>query len=104
MVSFASSLDQIFSTFDQRSSSTRPLVDADYRIVSTDHDEAWRIEIRGPAVRVADDDADRAADGEARGWGCDIVAWLSGRDPRGGGILASGDLSVLRLPQWFPFA
>jgi hypothetical protein len=43
------------------------------------------------------------ADGEAIGWGCDVAAWLYGRDPRGAGVLATGDLGVLRLPRWFPF-
>jgi hypothetical protein len=59
--------------------------------------------LRGHDVAVMPDDGE-AADGEARGWGCDVAAWLYGRDPRGGGIVASGDLGVLRLPQWFPFA
>jgi maleylpyruvate isomerase len=99
----SASLDQIFSTFDQRGSSTRPRLDTDFRIVSTDHDEAWRVQLRGGQVRVAPDDGS-PADGEARGWGCDIAAWLYGRDPRGGGVTASGDLTVLRLPTWFPYA
>ncbi len=54
-------------------------------------------------MTVVDDDGS-AADGEAIGWGCDVTAWLYGRDPRGGGILATGDLGVLRLPRWFPYA
>ena len=48
------------------------------------------------------DDDGSAADGEAIGWGCDVTAWLYGRDPRGGGILATGDLGVLRLPALVP--
>ena len=86
-----------------RAISTRPLVDIDYRVVTTDHDRAWRVELRGLDVRVLDDDGG-PADGEAVGWGCDVAAWLYGRDPRGGGVLASGDLGVLRLPRWFPYA
>jgi maleylpyruvate isomerase len=97
-------LAEIFSTFDRRSSPTRPLLDADYRVVSTDHDHAWRIELRGTRVKVTDDTDRKDVEGEGRGWGCDVAAWLYGRDPRGGGIIASGDLTVLRLPQWFPFA
>jgi hypothetical protein len=55
-------------------------------------------------VSVAGDhDDDALVDGEARGRGCDIAAWLCGRDPRGSAISATGDLAVLRLPQWFPF-
>jgi hypothetical protein len=96
-------LGEIFGTFADRSTNTRPLVDIDYRVISTDHEKAWRVVLRGNDVHVFGDDGE-AADGEARGWGCDIAAWLYGRDPRGGGVVASGDLGVLRLPQWFPFA
>jgi uncharacterized protein (TIGR03083 family) len=104
-VSFvAGALREIFSTFDRRAISTRPLLDVDYRIVTTDHERAWRVKLRGDAVAVSPDDNIDQADGEARGWGCDVAAWLYGRDPRGGGIVATGDLGVLRLPQWFPFS
>jgi len=96
-------LDEVFASLNSRAISTRPLVDIDYRVVTTDHDRAWRVELRGLDVRVLDDDGG-PADGEAAGWGCDIAAWLYGRDPRGGGVLASGDLGVLRLPRWFPYA
>jgi uncharacterized protein (TIGR03083 family) len=95
---------EIFDTFPQRSSNRRPLVDAEYLIVSTDHERAWRVALRGNGVAVEENPTDDGNDGEARGWGCDLVAWLYGRDPRGGGIVASGDPSVLRLPQWFPFS
>ena len=98
----SSALDEIFGTFALRATSTRPLLDASYRVVSTDHEKQWRVVLRGDHVTVTNDD--EPADGEARGWGCDITAWLYGRDPRGGGVVASGDLGVLRLPQWFPFA
>ncbi len=99
----ADALDEVFATLADRSAATRPLVDVDYRVVSTDHERAWRVELRGTRVEVGDDDGGRV-DGEASGWGCDIAAWLYGRDPRGGGVLASGDLGVLRLPRWFPYA
>ena len=64
------------------------------------------MELRGAEVRVIDVDYDDGtpADGEASGWGCDVAAWMYGRDPRGGGVLATGDIGVLRLPRWFPFA
>ena len=42
-------------------------------------------------------------DGVVSGWGCDVLAWLYGRDPSGAGLTASGDLSALRLPDWFPY-
>ena len=96
-------LDEIFTTFRERASNKRPMVDVDYRIASTDHDRAWRVELRGSSVRVVDDGGGRV-DGEAYGWGCDVAVWMYGRDPRGGGIVAGGDLGVLRLPRWFPFA
>jgi uncharacterized protein (TIGR03083 family) len=99
----AAALQEIFSTLPQRAVPTRPSVEIAYRVVTTDHDRAWRVEIRGTDVRVVDDDAS-ATDGEAIGWGCDVASWLYGRDPRGGGVLATGDLGVLRLPRWFPFA
>ena len=97
-------LHEIFAELPARAASTRPLVDIDYRVVSTDHDRAWRVSLRGANVHVTDADDGLAAEGEATGWGCDVAAWMYGRDPRGGGILASGDLGVLRLPRWFPFA
>ncbi len=97
-------LDEVISTLPDRALVNRPRVDIEYRVVCTDHDRAWRIELHGDHIGVRDDDG-AAADGEAIGWGCDIVAWLYGRDPRGGGgIVASGDLAVLRLPTWFPYA
>ncbi|MDQ1461308.1 MAG: maleylpyruvate isomerase [Actinomycetota bacterium] len=98
-------LDEIFGSLVARGVPTRALIDVDYRVVSTDHDRAWRVEIRGTAVRVTEEDRTHGpADGEASGWGCDVAAWLYGRDPRGGGVLATGDIGVLRLPRWFPFA
>jgi maleylpyruvate isomerase len=96
-------LDELFESFAERSAPGRPAIDIDYRVLCTDHEKAWRVVLRGHDVAVMPDDGE-AADGEARGWGCDVAAWLYGRDPRGGGIVASGDLGVLRLPQWFPFA
>lgn len=96
-------LDEVFTGLEARAASNRLLVDVDYRVVTTDHDRAWRVELRGGRVQVGDDDG-TPVDGEASGWGCDVAAWLYGRDPRGGGVLASGDLGVLRLPRWFPYA
>jgi maleylpyruvate isomerase len=98
-------LEEIFTTFPARMSNRRPRVDAVYQILSTDHDRMWRVTLDGAQVAVEHDaDGGRRFDGEARGWGCDVVAWLYGRDPSGAGILASGDVRVIRLPQWFPFA
>jgi maleylpyruvate isomerase len=101
----AGALDEVFTDLPRRAAPSRPLVDVDYRVASTDHDRVWHVELRGAQVRVVDHDDDVPADGEASGWGCDVAAWMYGRDPRGGGgVLAIGDISVLRLPLWFPFA
>jgi maleylpyruvate isomerase len=97
-------LHEIFADLALRAASTRPLVDVDYRVVSTDHDRVWRVSLRGPNIHVVDGDDGHPADGEATGWGCDVAAWMYGRDPRGGGVLATGDVGVLRLPRWFPFS
>jgi maleylpyruvate isomerase len=99
----SSALREIFGTFPQRRSPQRPRDHRAFRIGVTDHERWWRVALDGDDVTVQEDD-DRDVDGEARGWGCDVVAWLYGRDPRGGGIVASGDLDVLRLPRWFPYA
>jgi maleylpyruvate isomerase len=98
-------LDEIFGSLVARGVPTRALIDVDYLVVTTDHARAWRVEIRGTDAQVTEEPPTHgAADGEASGWGCDIAAWLYGRDPRGGGVLATGDIGVLRLPRWFPYA
>lgn len=98
----ADALAEVLAGLPQRAAANRPRVDVDYRVVSTDHQRAWRVELRGTDVNVVEDDG-RSVDGEAVGWGCDVAAWLYGREPSGGGITATGDLGVLRLPRWFPF-
>jgi maleylpyruvate isomerase len=96
-------LHELLDSFADRASPSRPRVDAAYRVVVTDHERSWRIAMRDDDVTVRSDD-ESGVDGEVRGWGCDIAAWLYGRDARGGGIVASGDLGALRLPQWFPYS
>jgi hypothetical protein len=103
----APALDEVFGALSARSISNRPFIEADYRVAATDHDRAWVVELRGAHTNVFEDVDGRGrdrADGEASGWGCDVAAWLYGRDPRGGGVLATGDIGVLRLPRWFPYA
>ena len=71
---------------------------------ATDHDRAWVVHVDSGAVHVERDDrAVVPVDGIVTGWGCDVLAWLYGRDPSGAGLTASGDLSALRLPDWFPY-
>jgi maleylpyruvate isomerase len=96
-------LHEIFTTFERRRSPLRPRDHRAFRIVVTDHERAWRVALQGDDVEVQEG-GNGDVNGEARGWGCDVAAWLYGRDPRGGGITASGDLDVLRMPRWFPFA
>jgi maleylpyruvate isomerase len=97
-------LDDAFADLPARSKRNRLPIDADFRIEATDHDRAWSVRVRDPVVVVErDDHAVAAADGTVTGWGCDVLAWLYGRDPSGAGLTASGDLSGLRLPEWFPF-
>ena len=104
-VAFASrGLDDAFSDLPNRAKRNRTPVDADLRIEATDHDRAWVVRVHDPEVTVErDDSAVAAVDGVVSGWGCDVLAWLYGRDPSGAGLTASGDLSGLRLPDWFPF-
>jgi maleylpyruvate isomerase len=76
-----------------------------FRIEATDHDRAWLVRLTADgAVVERDDSAVAPVDGAVSGWGCDVLAWLYGRDPHGGaGITAGGDLTGLRLPEWFPY-
>jgi len=75
-----------------------------FRIEATDHDRAWLVRVENDGATVErDDSAVAPVDGAVSGWGCDVLAWLYGRDPSGAGITGSGDLSGLRLPEWFPF-
>lgn len=96
-------LDEMFGDLPQRSDRRRMRVDADFRIEATDHDRAWVVHLRDTDVIVErDDNAIAPVDGTVSGWGCDVLAWLYGRDPSGAGLTASGDLTGLRVPEWFP--
>ena len=65
---------------------------------------AWIVRLADRAATVdRDDNAAVAADGTISGWGCDVLAWLYGRDPSGAGLTGTGDLTGLRLPEWFPY-
>ena len=71
---------------------------------ATDHDRAWVVHLRGDGAEIERDDvAVVPVDGTITGWGCDVLAWLYGRDPSGAGLTAAGDLTGLRLPAWFPY-
>jgi maleylpyruvate isomerase len=97
-------LRDAFAELPNRAKRNRMPIDSDLRIEATDHDCAWVVRLHDDAVTVErDDSAVAAVDGVVSGWGCDVLAWLYGRDPSGAGLTASGDLSGLRLPEWFPF-
>ncbi|HET9730000.1 MAG TPA: maleylpyruvate isomerase family mycothiol-dependent enzyme [Acidimicrobiia bacterium] len=103
-VTFVSgALDEIMTTLSSRAIESRPRTTARYRVVTTDHERAWRVELHDDDVIVGADEGG-AVDGEVRGWGCDVAAWFYGRDVNGGSVTASGDPGVLQLPRWFPFA
>ena len=96
-------LHETFAELPQRPDRRRTRLDADFRIEATDHDCAWVVHLRDSTVTVEADNAAAAPiDGTVSGWGCDVLAWLYGRDPSGSGLTASGDLTGLRLAEWFP--
>jgi maleylpyruvate isomerase len=106
-VSFVTTgLDDAFRELPARASRrVRAPSHVTFRIEATDHDQAWLVQLGRDDVCVErDDSAVAPADGAVSGWGCDLLAWLYGRDPSGAGITGSGDLTGLRLPEWFPFA
>jgi maleylpyruvate isomerase len=98
-------LDDAFADLPARATDRRRIPsDVSFRVEATDHDRAWIVHLNGSGARVERDDAAaRPVDGTITGWGCDALAWLYGRDPSGAGLTASGDLTGLRLPDWFPF-
>jgi maleylpyruvate isomerase len=96
-------LEEAFAELPPRGDRRRSRVDADFRIEATDHDRAWIVHLRGDTVTVESDDTGiGVVDGTVSGWGCAVLAWLYGRDPSGAGLTGSGDLTGLRLPEWFP--
>jgi maleylpyruvate isomerase len=89
-----------------RAAPGRPPAHANVRLEATDHDRTWMVATDSDGrAHVERDPADDApADATVTGWGCDLLAWLYGRDPAGAGLAASGDTAALDLPTWFPFA
>jgi maleylpyruvate isomerase len=76
------------------------------RLEASDLERVWLLDIASGAARVLEVKA--ATDGESadavvRAWGCDLLAWLYGRDPRGVELSVSGMPRVVDLPEWFPF-
>ena len=97
-------LDDTMCTLPARAKARRADVSGRYRIEATDHGRAWDVIIDRDDVVVVDADPSVAADAVVGGWGCDVLAWLTGRRASAGTVTASGDdLGALRLPTWFPF-
>jgi maleylpyruvate isomerase len=97
-------LDEAFDELPARADRYGIRSDASFRVEATDHDCAWIVRLADRAAIVdRDDHAAVAVDGTVSGWGCDVLAWLYGRDPSGAGLTGTGDLTGLRLPEWFPY-
>jgi maleylpyruvate isomerase len=109
-VSFvARELDQALRTLPERALRGRPQLDARYRIEAVDHGRSWTVVLHGARVAVQEDHATSSARGDAdavvSGWGCELLAWLYGRDAGRRALVASGhDVSGLRLSTWFPYS
>jgi maleylpyruvate isomerase len=80
------------------------------RLDGSDLDQAWMVAVRGRAAEVAEVPTgtggslgDDAIDAVVSGWGCDLLAWLYGRDPRANELTITGVARVVELPEWFPF-
>jgi maleylpyruvate isomerase len=78
---------------------------ATVRIEATDHDRAWIVSTDDDGAARVDQDRDgiAAVDATISAWGCDVLAWLYGRDHNGGGVTATGAADALHLPEWFPY-
>ena len=97
-------LDDALREMPGRATQSAP-ANAAVRLEATDHDRAWIVHTGndGAARVVADVDGMASVDATVTGWGCDLLAWLYGRDPTGGALTASGDIAALHLPEWFPY-
>jgi maleylpyruvate isomerase len=97
-------LEDTMRTLPARAKPRRGDVSGRYRVEATDHGQAWDVVIGRDDASVVDADLTVAPDAVVTGWGCDLLAWLTGRRASAGTVTASGeDLGVLRLPTRFPF-
>ncbi len=97
-------LDDAMCTLPARAKARRTDMSGRYRVEATDHGRAWDIVITRDAVTVVAAEPGVAPDAVVSGWGCDLLAWLTGRRASAGTVTAAGDdLGALRLPTWFPF-
>jgi maleylpyruvate isomerase len=105
----ARELDEAIRTLPNRAVPGRPQLDARYRIEAVDHGRSWMVVLHGARVVVHEDVEPSGTQGDAdavvSGWGCDLLAWLYGRDAGTRTLVASGhDVSSLRLSTWFPYS
>ena len=76
------------------------------RLEATDLQRSWNVRVNGREVVVTEESgavAQDDSDAVANGWGCDLLAWLYGRDPRGMELTFSGAPAVVEFPEWFPY-
>jgi maleylpyruvate isomerase len=98
-------LDDALRTLPDRAAPGRPELDAKYRVHAIDHGRSWIVVLHGRRVAVDDDHGATQVDATVSGWGCDLLAWLYGRNTGSDTVTASGhDVSALRLSTWFPYS
>jgi maleylpyruvate isomerase len=73
-----------------------------YRIEASDHGRSWTLSVGDSGVSLVPDNSSVAVDATVSGWGCDLLAWLYGRDA-GAELEVTGTRDVLQVPQRFPF-
>jgi maleylpyruvate isomerase len=96
-------LDEAVQTLPARAAPHRPDIHAWYRIEATDQGQDWVVVLDGRHVEIASGTREDV-DAVVSGWGCDLLAWLYGRNTAGGTVTASGrDGGVLHLSSWFPY-
>jgi maleylpyruvate isomerase len=98
-------LDDALRSLPSRAAPGRPEIDAKYRVHAIDHGRSWIVVLHGRRVGVDDDHGTTEVDATVSGWGCDLLAWLYGRNTGADTVTASGhDVSALRLSTWFPYS
>lgn len=98
-------LDDALRSLPDRAAPGRPELDAKYRVHAIDHGRSWIVVLHGRRVGIDDDHGGVEVDATVSGWGCDLLAWLYGRNTGADTVTASGhDVSALRLSTWFPYS
>jgi len=95
-------LDESLAELPGRLDRRRAPLGTTVRIEATDHARDWIIRVSTTPSVGEVGDASEPVDATVSGWGCDVLAWLYGRDPTGAGLAVSGDPGAVHLPDWFP--